>query len=117
MQFTPALGLVGITIVCKQHTWKGKNMAQIKITDATVAFLNSKGFTAKAQVMVMGEMRDEYYKIWTDEKFGEGDIVEIVGDLSSRVEEFTSKRTGNLERTAAIHVNNPMIKAGSDAPF
>jgi len=42
-------------------------MAQIKITDATVAFLNSKGFTAKAQVMVLGEMRDEYYKIWTDE--------------------------------------------------
>ena len=103
--------------MCKQHTWKGKKMARIQISDATVSFVNSKGFTAKAQVKVMGENRDEYYKIWTDEKFSEGDSVEIVGDLSARVEEFTSKRTGNLERTAAIHVNNPIIKAGSDAPF
>jgi hypothetical protein len=92
-------------------------MAQIKITDAVVAFVNPKGFVAKGQVVVFGETRDEYYKVWTDEKFSEGDTVEIVGDLSTRVEEFTSKRTGELERSAAIHVNNPLIKAGSDVPF
>lgn len=92
-------------------------MAQIKITNATVAFTNPKGFVAKAPITVFGETRDEYYKVWTDEKFAEGDSVEIVGDLSTRIEEFTSKRTGQLETTAAIHVNNPTIKAGADAPF
>lgn len=92
-------------------------MAQIKITDATVAFLNSKGFIAKAKVQVMGDTRDEYYKIWTDEKFTEGDSVEIVGDVSARVEEYTDKATGQPKNRAAIHVNNPLIKAGADAPF
>jgi hypothetical protein len=90
-------------------------MAQIKISNATVAFVNSKGFTAKAQVEVMGDTRDEYYKIWTDQKVAEGDTVDIVGDISARVEEYNDKRTGDLKRVAALHVNNPVIK--SDTPF
>lgn len=90
-------------------------MAQVKITNATVAFTNSKGFTAKAKVKVMGEERDEYYKVWTDQTVREGDVIEIVGDLSARVEEYTDKRTGQAKVVAAIHVNNPVIK--SDSPF
>jgi len=90
-------------------------MAQIKISNATVAFVNSKGFTAKAQVEVMGDTRDEYYKVWTDQKVSEGDTVDIVGDISARVEEYTDKRSGDLKRVAALHVNNPVIK--SDTPF
>jgi len=90
-------------------------MAQIKITNATVAFINSKGFTAKAQVNVLGKSRDEYYKVWTDQKVSEGDLVEIVGDVSARSEEYNDKITGELKRAGALHVNNPIIK--SDAPF
>jgi len=90
-------------------------MAQIKISNATVAYVNSKGFTAKAQVEVMGDTRDEYYKVWTDQKVSEGDSVDIVGDISARVEEYTDKKTGELKRVAALHVNNPVIK--SDTPF
>lgn len=91
-------------------------MAQVKITNAVVAFTNAKGFTAKAQVKdFMGETRDEYYKVWTDQKFKEGDVVEIIGDLSARIEEYTDKRTGQAKTAAAIHVNNPIIK--SDSPF
>jgi len=90
-------------------------MAQIKISNATVAFVNSKGFTAKAPVTVMGDTRDEYYKVWTDHKVAEGDTVDIVGDVSARVEEYNDKRTGDLKRVAALHVNNPVIK--SDTPF
>jgi len=90
-------------------------MAQVKISNAAVAFVNAKGFTAKAKVTVLGEERDEYYKVWTDHIVSEGDILEIIGDLSVRVEEYTDKRSGDLKRVAAIHVNNPIIK--SDAPF
>lgn len=90
-------------------------MAQIKIEGATVAFTNAKGFVAKAEVEVLGEKRDQWYKVWTDDKYGEGDVLDIVGDLSVRLEEYTDKRTGEEKSTAAIHVNNPIIK--SDAPF
>ncbi len=90
-------------------------MAQVKISNATVAYVNSKGFTAKAQVKVLGELRDEYYKVWTDEKFKEGDVVEIVGDLSVRLENYKDKRTGQEKQGVGIHVNNPIIK--SDSPF
>lgn len=91
-------------------------MAQVKITNATVAYTNPKGFTAKAQVKdFMGENRDEYYKVWTSQRFEVGDVVEIVGDLSVRLETYMSKRTNQEEQTAAIHVNNPVIK--SDSPF
>lgn len=90
-------------------------MAQVKISNATVAYINSKGFTAKAQVKVLGELRDEYYKVWTEEKFKEGDVVEIVGDLSVRLENYKDKRTGQDKQGVGIHVNNPIIK--SDSPF
>ena len=90
-------------------------MAQVKISNATVVYVNPKGFTAKAQVKVLGELRDEYYKVWTEEKYEKGDVVEVVGDLSVRIEEYTDKRTGQPKQGAAIHVNNPIIK--TDNPF
>jgi len=90
-------------------------MAQVKISNATVAYINSKGFTAKAQVKVLGELRDEYYKVWTDQKFKEGEVVEIVGDLSVRLETYKDKRTGQDKQGVGIHINNPIVK--SDSPF
>lgn len=90
-------------------------MAQVKISGATVAWTNAKGFTAKAKVQVMGETRDEYYKVWTDHPVNEGDEVEIVGDLSVRMEDYKDKNTGEQKKGIAIHVNNPIIK--SDTPF
>lgn len=90
-------------------------MAQIKVSNATVAFVNAKGFTAKAKVQVMGETRDEYYKVWTNQTVSEGDVLDITGDLSVRMEEYTDKRTNELKKGVAIHINNPVIKA--DAPF
>jgi hypothetical protein len=88
-------------------------MAQVKISNATVVYVNPKGFTAKAQVKVLGEFRDEYYKVWTEQKFEKGDVVEVVGDLSVRIEDYKDKRTGEDKVAAAIHVNNPVIKSDS----
>lgn len=91
-------------------------MAQIKISNATVVFTNAKGFTVKTQSKdFMGETRDQYFKIWTEQKYEKGDVLEIVGDVSARLEEYKDKTTGEDKLTAAIHVNNPVIK--SDSPF
>ena len=91
-------------------------MAQVKISNATVTYINPKGFTLKGQGKDMnGEPRDEYYKVWTDQKVNKGDIVDVVGDLSVRIETFVSKRTNQEEQIAAIHINNPIIK--TDNPF
>ena len=92
-------------------------MAMIKIDNATVAWVNSKGFTAKAQVEVMGETRDEYYKVWTDQAVSEGDTVDIVGQVSARLDEYTDKRTNEKKQGAALHVNNAKITASAGAPF
>lgn len=92
-------------------------MALIKIEGATVAYINSKGFTAKAQVEVLGEMRDEYYKVWTDHAVREGDLVDVVGQVSARLEEYKDKRTGEDKVAAALHVNNAKVTASAGAPF
>ena len=89
----------------------------IKIDNAKVAWVNSKGFTAKAQVEIMGEMRDEYYKVWTDQLVSEGDAVDIVGQVSARLDEYTDKKTGEKKQGAALHVNNPRITLLADTPF
>ena len=92
-------------------------MALIKIDNATVAWVNAKGFTAKASVEVMGETRDEYYKVWTEQAVSEGDVVDIVGTVSARLDEYKDKRTGETKQGAQIHVNNPKITASAGAPF
>lgn len=92
-------------------------MALIKIDNATVAWVNAKGFTAKAQVEVLGETRDEYYKVWTDQQVSEGDVIDIVGTVSARLDEYTDKRTNEKKQGAALHVNNAKITASAGAPF
>lgn len=92
-------------------------MAMIKIDNATVAWVNPKGFTAKASVEVMGETRDEYYKVWTDQSVSEGDTLDIVGQVSARLDEYTDKKTGEKKQGAQLHVNNPRITASAGAPF
>lgn len=92
-------------------------MALIKIEGATVAYINSKGFTAKAPVEIMGETRDEYYKVWTDQAVREGDLVDIVGRVSARLEEYKDKRTGDMKQGAALHVNDAKVTASAGAPF
>lgn len=91
-------------------------MAKVSIKGAEVfKLIPNYGFKATETFKLNnGEDAKRYYTVWTDEKFNEGDIVDIVGDLSVKVEEYTGK--DNKPRTsAAVHINNPKIT--SEAPF
>jgi hypothetical protein len=53
--------------------------------------------------------------VWTDTQVREGEIVEVTGDISVKLESFTGR--DNLpKQTAAIHINNAQVKK-ADAPF
>ena len=53
--------------------------------------------------------------VWTDSQVREGELVEVTGDLSVKLESFTGR--DNLpKQTAAIHINNAQVKK-SEAPF
>ncbi len=53
--------------------------------------------------------------VWTDTQVRDGEIVEVTGDISVKLESFTGR--DNLpKQTAAIHINNAQVKK-ADAPF
>jgi hypothetical protein len=62
-----------------------------------------------------GEDYNVWATVWTKDLVREGDIVEVTGDLSVKLEEFTG-RDNKPKQIAAIHINNAQIKK-ADAPF
>jgi hypothetical protein len=62
-----------------------------------------------------GEDYNVWVTVWTKDSVREGDIVEVTGDLSVKLEEFTG-RDNKPKQIAAIHINNAQIKK-ADAPF
>lgn len=93
-------------------------MAKITIENAQVfRIIEGYGFKAVENFKLRsGEDAKRYYTVWTKEQFSEGDAVSITGDLSVKVEEYTG-RDNEPKTSAAVHVNNPIIKADSSAPF
>lgn len=93
-------------------------MAMIKIEGAEVVFVTEGwNFKAKASVPAKdGGTRDEWYTVWTEQAIAKGSVVDIVGTLGTKVEEFTGR--DNVPKTiAAIHVNDPKITSSVSAPF
>lgn len=93
-------------------------MALVKIENAEVArLIPGYGFKAKAEVpMRNGDTRSEWYTVWSDASVTEGATVDIVGNLSVKIEEFTGR--DNVPKTvAAIHVNDAKVTASASAPF
>jgi hypothetical protein len=100
-------------------------MAKFKATDAEVLSVYAgKGFRAKEDYLnENGEPRTLYFKVWG--KFPEvkvGDVVNVTGDLSTRVEESLDQdgnikldREGKAIRYAAIHINSAVVT--NNAPF
>ncbi len=93
-------------------------MALIKIENAEVVFI-SEGWNFKCKASVKrqdGETMDQWYTVWSKEPVQKGQIVDVVGTLSTKVEEFTGK--DNVPRTtAAIHVNDAKVTSAVSAPF
>ena len=93
-------------------------MALVKIEGAEVVFITDGwNFKCKAPVTRQdGETVDQWYTVWSSDAVQKGQIVDVVGTLSTKVEEFTGK--DNVPRTtAAIHVNDPKVTASASAPF
>jgi hypothetical protein len=93
-------------------------MAIVKIEGAEVArLIAGYGFKAKAEVpMRNGEKRTEWYTVWSDANVTEGALVDIVGSLGVKIEEFTGR--DNVPKTiAAIHVNDAKVTTSLSAPF
>jgi len=93
-------------------------MARIEIKDATVdRLISNKGFAASTTYTDRnGELRKEKYTVWTDNAGLEvGDLVNVSGLLSVRVEEFEGDN--GTVRFAAVNVNSPSVtKINQDGP-
>jgi hypothetical protein len=62
-----------------------------------------------------GSDRKNWITVWTDAKVNEGDEVEVIGDISVKVESFTG-RDNVPKQVAAMHLNNATVKT-TNAPF
>lgn len=99
-------------------------MAKFKATDAEVLSVYAgKGFRAKEEYTnELGEAKTLYFKVWGKFDVTAGDLVNVTGDLSTRVEDGLDQdgnpkldREGKAIRYAAVHINNAVVT--SNAPF
>lgn len=94
-------------------------MAKIQIQGATVdRLISNKGLAVSTTFTRKdGEPGREKFTVWADPAgFREGDVINVVGNLSVRVDEFEGDN--GLVRYAAVHVNNPQVeKVKEDLPF
>ncbi len=93
-------------------------MAKIIIENAEVTRVQrtGTGFNAQTQYKLRnGETSTQKYTVWSDEQVHVGDVVNIEGLVSVKIEEFTNGQ-GELIRYAAIHVNKPTITSSQTGP-
>lgn len=92
-------------------------MAKVRIENARVErIIEGYGFKASEEITIKsGDKIKQWLTVWTQAQVREGDTVNITGDLSVKLEEFTG-RDNTPKQTAAIHVNNAKVE-GADAPF
>lgn len=110
-------GLCKSSACPKLKTMKGAKMATIEIQNAKVErLIVGYGFKASETTLVKGEERKTWFTVWTKETVKEGDVIDISGELSVKLEEFTG-RDNMPKKVAAIHINNAMVMTSQDAPF
>jgi hypothetical protein len=93
-------------------------MAKIFIENAEVTRVQrgGKGFNAQTQYKLRnGETSVQKYTVWSDDQVHVGDVLNITGNLSVKMEEFTNDK-GELIRYAGIHVNQPVLNAVQTGP-
>lgn len=57
------------------------------------------------------------WTVWSDSQVVAGDVVNVSGLVSAKAESYTSKVSGEVVNTAALHVNNAKVeKVGAAAP-
>lgn len=94
-------------------------MAKIKIDNAKIdRLLSDKGLAVSTTFIDReGNERKDKFTVWGQPAgLQVGDVVNVVGNLSTKIEEFEGD-TG-LIRYVQVNVNNPQIdKVIEDAPF
>jgi hypothetical protein len=93
-------------------------MTKIIIENAEVTRVQrgGKGFNAQTQYQSRnGETVKQKYVVWSDEQVHAGDVLNIEGLLTVKIEEFTNDK-GELIRYAAIHVNQPKLSPVQTGP-
>ena len=91
-------------------------MAVVKVAGEVARSIDGYGFklveTTKGKD---GQEKKTWITVWTKANVRQGDVVEVKGELSTKLESFTGK--DNVPRqTAAIHINNADVKS-ADTPF
>lgn len=100
---------------------KENGMASIIIREAKVErIIGNKGFSCSTSYKTRaGEDKKQYFTVWTDDihLVQEGNLYDIRGLLSARIEEWDDKQTGEKRQRAAIHVNQPKITVPKSEDF
>ena len=93
-------------------------MARINIKNAKVdRLIPGYGFVAVTSFKKRsGEEGHEWFTIWTTDPVREGQVFDVSGLLSVKIEEWEDKISGEPKSRAAVHVNNPTLKAPDDSP-
>jgi hypothetical protein len=91
-------------------------MAEVIIKEAVVErLIPGHGFVVAEQFQDRsGETRKRYYTVWSDESVDSGDVVNVRGLLTVKLDEYTNK-AGEQVKSAAAHVNNPKVE--KEMPF
>jgi len=85
-------------------------MARIIIENAEITrVMEGHGFQAETNYqMKNGETKTEKYTIWTKDSYQVGQVVNVEGLHSVKMEEFTNQQGENI-KYARAHVNNPNV--------
>tara|TARA_B110000483_G_scaffold235161_1_gene306281 strand:+ start:2142 stop:2489 length:348 start_codon:yes stop_codon:yes gene_type:complete len=85
-------------------------MARIIIQNAEITrVMAGHGFQAETNYLLKsGDTKTEKYTVWTQEQFQVGQVVNIEGLHSVKMEEFTNQQ-GEEIKYARAHVNNPNV--------
>lgn len=85
-------------------------MAEVIIKDAEVIrLITGYGATVvESYKDKSGETRKSYYTVWTKENLAVGDLINVKGLLSVKLDEF--EKDGVIKQTASANVNNPTIQ-------
>jgi hypothetical protein len=92
-------------------------MAKVKITGAKVErIIQGYGFAATEPfTLANGEPAKAWFTVWTDAQVKEGEIVDVTGDLSVKLDEYTG--SDNVPKTrASANINNAKVES-AEAPF
>lgn len=85
-------------------------MAEVTIQNAEVIrIIDGYGVSvAESYKNRDGEIRKSYYTVWTKEDLSVGDLINVKGLLSVKLDEY--EKNGETVRSASASVNNPTIE-------